>query len=213
MDEKKKLIITIVVTAVILLAFTGILIYQFSVLGVGPFKGVDSLLTKIEVEEKKLQGMKARLASELPVKQDEKKALEPLAEEAKQLLPEEIAPERLLKFINAKAELALVDLVAIDSAKVKAQGGFFGGGAAKPFDEIVYSMNIIGSLDELALFLNYMEMFELSGNEGESQKRFFEVKDIKIKADGSGLVEGGRHQIALKMSTYMKKSAPQNTGF
>ncbi|MHC4870309.1 MAG: hypothetical protein ACYTFY_00525 [Planctomycetota bacterium] len=214
MDEKKKLIITIVITSVLVTVFIGLLLYQFSILGVGPFTGDESLRTVIAKKEAELAGMKSRLATELPLKKAEKGKLEPLQKEANELLPVEIAPERLLKFINAKAELALVDLVSVDSEKVKAKVNVFGGGGGGPFQEIKYKMDIVGNLDELALFINYMEMFELVNESGNSQKRFFEVKDLVIKADKNGISEDGRHKIKLKMSTYMKKKkANKGPGF
>ncbi len=205
MEEKKKLVITIAITLFMVLLFTGILLYQFSVLGVTPMKGVKSLTTVIEKKEKELNALKARISVELPQRKMEMTKLQPLAKEANQLLPKSVTVEELLKFINSKAELALVDVTSIADKKVKPKTSMFGVASTKNFDEIEYTMNMTGTLDEIALFINYMEMFEIKGKSGNLEKRLFSVKDLKIKAAKSGLTEGGRHKVTMKMSTYVKK--------
>jgi hypothetical protein len=204
MEEKKKFIITISAVSTGVLVLLGVMLYQFSVLGVSFMKGPNSLTTKVDKVEKNIVRIEGRLEVELPAKKQEREDIRRNEGMAKQLLPTSIAPEKLLRFIHAKAELALIDLVAIKAVVTKkANTNPFAMGAKKEnWEEIVYKTKLLGTYDQLALFINYLEMFEIPGKDGKPVKRLFAVKDLKIKAEDDGIIEGGRHDITLDISTY-----------
>jgi hypothetical protein len=204
MEEKKKLLITIAVTAVLVLAFLGGVIYQMRSLGVSPLDHPASLRGQIRSLHKQSQQLEQRVKVELPAKRAERDSLLGMKELAAELLPRRIATEQINRFVREKADLALVAVTDFELSQPRRQRGAAGG----PAEEWEVDLELYGTYDQVALFVNYMENFELRGAnvgaEGQDNvvHRFFAVKSMNLIAQEEGMSTGGTHNVNLVLSTY-----------
>ncbi|MFW5856535.1 MAG: hypothetical protein ACOCX4_01545 [Planctomycetota bacterium] len=212
MEEKKKLIITAAIVGFVCLLLVGALAYQVHVLGEAPLAHEESLLAEIDRLETQKAGLEQRVNVELPARRQELESLKGLATLAGQLLPDEIRPEDLLRFVREKAEQALIGIHKSEIVQPRQRPGF-GQTATDPWEERVLKLELLGDYDSLGLFINYLETFEMAGPDGKPVRRFFAVKDLQIEAEDDGLVEDGEHEITLEVSTYRYKAAPAAAGF
>jgi Tfp pilus assembly protein PilO len=185
-----------------------------------PFKDTESIATKIDIISAKIVKEEQRKA-QIPAKEEELKKLTAQQDAANQLLPKESDPAQLVAFINAKAQEVGVDIGSLTpkAAKKKSSGGFRGriGGAAAgsgdKFEEWVYAIELNGSYDKIAMFINRMEEFEIVNGEGQREKRFFAVRDIDITADKLGVKEENvKHIAKVTMVTYRYKGGELAAG-
>lgn len=214
MDEKKKLAATIAVVAVVVLALVGLLAWQFRVLGVAPLDHPQSLNAQIKATEASYTALRQKLDVEMPAAVAKKEKLEGLRSEAEQLLPVGVASEELLEFVRAKADKSLVDLLSTREQFIAP--GRDPRSAGVPAQEIALKVTLDASFDELVSFINYLEMFEMPGDDGKPIQRFFAVKNIEVTAKDMGMVESNtpdaRHKVNLTLSTYKYKPPVQGRG-
>ncbi|MBN2713371.1 MAG: hypothetical protein JXR97_13205 [Planctomycetes bacterium] len=210
MNETKKLVITIVAVAILVLGLLGWTYVQMATIGQEPFKGEDSIAYKIDTTNVAI-GEAQKKIDQIEPKKEEYEKLLVVQDDANQLLPKKRDPAELLNYITQKAKEAKVDAQDVTPKKAKAKGssGFSGRGASSSgdkFEEWLYEMKVKGTYDEIATFINKMEEFEIREEGEEPRKRFFAVKEIKLKAQDSGLVEGdAKHTAELVMVTYRYK--------
>ncbi|MHC4886057.1 MAG: type 4a pilus biogenesis protein PilO [Planctomycetota bacterium] len=212
MDEQKKLVVTLVTMIGVAVVILGVLLYQMNTLGVPPLDGEESINAEIAKAETELKRLTKLSTQELPQAKKELEDLSGMEADARQLLPKVVLTEEVLKFINAKAEEARVEILGIDPTKVKKKSGGFRRGPAEPYEEKVYRMIVTGSYDQIALFVNYMEMFELSVDGQKPEKRFFKIRDIKLHSKELGLSETLSHVATLDVATYQYKEVKSRRG-
>ncbi|MDR1519329.1 MAG: type 4a pilus biogenesis protein PilO [Planctomycetota bacterium] len=161
-------------------------------------------------------------AKKIPAANESLKTVKADYDLATLVLPRENTPDQLVAAIRTKAEQAGVVLIKLVPSRVGATQGAGArapqrgrGAQAAAFEEWNFSLNIRGTYDQIASFVNHMEEFESSDpNVAGSEKRFFQVRDIDITADQGGLgffgVAGAgpstsprqRHECSLVMQTY-----------
>lgn len=215
MKEFQKLMITVGVFAVMMIGLLFWLYTQYSYIGYQPFDGdPESIRNRIAVLEQQIVGLDAEIAM-IPETEKQLAALKKDEAQAKQLLPKENDPAQLLAFINAKAEESEVRPQGITPKKVAAASGGRGrsraGATAEKFERWQYDMEIIGTYDQIATFINRMEEFEIVLDNGstERQKRFFAVESLSLEAVSDGMVQGEQeHTARLSMVTYRYTGAP-----
>ena len=183
------------------------------------FRALRAEIGKLEGE---LKSHQAKI-KKIPETEDKKKAIEPVSQEAAQLLPRVRNPIDLIGNIRQKATESGVLTSMIDPGTISAAGGGGKGGGFGPgqrskattgggFDEWSFKIDMEGTCDQIGMFVNKMEEFEVPGTEGRMEKRFFAVRSISITASKSGLTEGGpkaTHKCSLSMVTYRESSAPE----
>lgn len=208
MKETKKFLIIIGVFCFAILAMLGWLYMQMSKVGYKPFKNADSIYTKMEVLDQQIAELQMKI-DQIPAVKEELRKLEADQDEATQLLPKENDPAELLSFITTKADEVKVKPQRINPSRKTAGGGGGRGrgrGGAKQagkFEQWIYSMNIIGTYDQLATFINRMEEFVITRSDGSREKRFFAVENLNISSEKSGMVEGeAEHTAKITMVTY-----------
>ena len=230
MSEKNKLIITIVASVLVAIGIAVGIYFPMNEIGIRPFDGNPKNLRKeIEGLKKELDGFQAKI-KQIPDAEEKKRLLEPVSQEAAQLLPRERNPIDLIGAIRQKATEAGVITTVINPGKVAAvsaaKQGFGPGSRSKAapvgaaFDEWTFSLELEGTCDQIGLFVNKMEEFEVPGaTDGRMEKRFFVVRNISITASRNGLTEGvilvegkpmtATHKCSLSMVTYRDSSAPE----
>lgn len=202
MDERKKLIVTLAIMIGIAVVVFGILIYQMHNLGVSPLGGADSINAEIAKADLELNRLNVISKKDLPEAVKRLEELDSLKGDAAQLLPVKVLTEEVLRFINAKAEEAQVEILGVDPTKAKKASSGTGRTVSEPYEEKIYRMIVSGSYDQIALFINYMEMFELSAEGQKPEKRFFNIKDITLESQELGLSEDLNHVATLDIATY-----------
>ncbi len=134
---------------------------------------------------------------------------------ASRVLPRESSPDQLLAAIRTKAQQAGVfpnrltpSVVAAAAARPGQRGAAPVGGS---FETWRFSLSLEGNYDQIATFVNKMEEFDSpDAARTGSEKRFFEVKELSIVAQESGLINLGpqaadvpvQHKCNLTMQTY-----------
>ena len=131
---------------------------------------------------------------------------------ASRVLPRESSPDQLIAAIRTKAQQSGVVPTSLQPSIVQtAQRARKGGGGGGQFETWRFTLDVSGSYDQIAAFINRMEEFDSpDAARTGSEKRFFEVRDITIEAQDSGLANLGgevansplRHKCTLVMQTY-----------
>ena len=163
----------------------------------GDIRNLNREIQRLREEEAKIEPAKERLAK---IKEEYELAL--------RVLPSENSPDQLIAAIRTKAQqVGVVPNRLVPSA---ARGGSRRNVSA--FEEWSFSLTINGTYDEIASFINRMEEFESSDpSRTGSERRFFQVSDISIRAVNSGMgllgqvaPEGvkAKHECSLVMQTY-----------
>lgn len=145
----------------------------------------------------------------IPGTREQLEAIKIEHELATRVLPRESSPDQLLAAIRTKAESSNVQPVRL----VPTVGGAAarGRGGASSFETWSFTLEIKGSYDQIATFINRMEEFESADpSRVGSEKRFFRVTDIEINSELNGLAGlGGMlphevtgHSCLLTMQTY-----------
>lgn len=151
--------------------------------------------------------------AQIPGRREELAAVTADYELAATVLPRESGPDQLIAAIRTKARQAGVVPTRLQPSIVQAAAGrgAQGGGA---FEIWRFSLDVVGSFDQIAGFINRMEEFESPGAaraaRAGSERRFFEVRELTIDAQENGLANLGggaaanpvRHRAALVMQTY-----------
>lgn len=124
-----------------------------------------------------------------------KQKLEDLKKEyevALRVLPTESTQDQLIGAIRLMTQQSKVTLDRINPMPSRASVAAGGKGAPKLFDSWTASLELHGSYDQLATFVNKLEQFESSDPAtGNAQRRFFQVTDIDITSEDGGLAELG----------------------
>ena len=116
---------------------------------------------------------------------------------ARQVLPNKLPPQELVAAIMEKARqsgVTIRDVVPTPAPRRATGDGLF--------VPIPFRINLQGSYDQIASFINSMEEFERSGPEAEGLRRFFQVSELDIQATRYGLSLGEPHTARLSMTTY-----------
>lgn len=214
MGSRKQLTQIVAVLAVVFLGCAYFLYTQMSRAGDSwPFFNEPGTLTN---DINRINGEITRLQQEIAKIPAAEEALEKIRvdyELANRVLPRESSPDQLIAAIRLKAQQAGVIPDRL-TPEVVGQGQSRGRGPATNFEEWSFSLDIRGSFDQIATFVNRMEEFESSDpTRTGSEKRFFKVTNIDITAEDSGMAflippnapEGqGRngHRCSLVMSTF-----------
>ena len=211
MNENVKLGITIGAFAAVVLGLMLQLYRQMSYVGDDPFKNPTSVKAQIDTTQRAIEDAEAKIA-QLPDKRVELKKWQQEEKKAVQLLPSESTPDDLLRAIRKKAEEAGVKPRYIkpsrsDSGRpgfgapgMPGPGGGGGGGAKQ--EEWLFRIDLIGTYDQIAVFINKMEEFEIAAPSGQMEKRFFAVRELEISAPGNGVTEDGINRCKLTMQTF-----------
>ncbi len=211
MTERGKLLLTVGISIAVALAFCALLYLPMSKIGIWPFKSDSSLRAQQEKLSAEAAALTVKITKDLPAAKADLDKLRPMHETAVLILPQERRPEDLLGAINAKASEAGVTTVSLSPGAVTAMGTGATGGrqpagkkaaVAATHEEWSFKIEIAGTYDQIATFINKMENFETA--EG---KRFFAVRDFAIEAASKGLTEDGRHKCNLNMVTYRYAAA------
>jgi hypothetical protein len=205
MEEKKKALVTLAVMAGVALILVGVQVYLMSQLGVAPLDGEESLKTKIKGMESEKSRLEKIQEVTLPQKEEELDKLMSVSADAIELLPDEVKPEQVMEFIIAKAFEAQVNLLDYSEAKKRRAFSAFGRGPSNPWEEIKFELILSGTYDQLALFINYIEIFEMQGPEGKPISRFFAVENPEIEVRQKGVHETGFHEMKVEIVTYKFK--------
>ncbi|MCX7934021.1 MAG: type 4a pilus biogenesis protein PilO [Planctomycetota bacterium] len=210
MNERTKLLLTIGISIALALALCALLYLPMSKIGIWPFMSETSLRAQQAKLAAEASALREKINRDLPQAKAELEKLRPMYETAVLILPQERRPEDLLGAINAKASEAGVTTISLSPGAVTAKGGAAEGRqiagkkavAAATHEEWSFKIELLGTYDQIATFINKMENFETA--EG---KRFFAVSDFSIEADNKGLTEEGRHKCSLSMVTYRYAAA------
>lgn len=170
-----------------------------------------SLTAKIktlETEVGRLRGEKMKIE---PAREELKKVAVDY-ELASHVLPRESSPDHLIAAIRTKAEQSGVTPSSLTPSVVAQRAGGRGAAAGGgSFETWRFSLILTGSYDQIATFVNKMEEFDSpDAARTGSEKRFFEVREISITAQDSGMANLGpdavfgpvRHQCTMVMQTY-----------
>lgn len=140
----------------------------------------------------------AQLVKEVAKIPEAKKQLEVLQVEydlAIRVLPKENSPDQLVGAIRTKAEQAGVKPISLKPSTSGRAGGGARKGSSGPFEEWSFGLDIYGTYDQIATFINKMEEFESTdSSQVGSEKRFFRLQDIEITASENGL--GNLHPLS-----------------
>ena len=196
MKEGVKLGITIAAFVVITLGLLVWLYFQVAYIGWEPFKGEESLARQMEKLDARMQVAQEKIA-EIPEKEAEMRRLSDADRSARQLLPRKRHTDELLQAIERKAKESGVLPIAMRPERARGQGM-----AAGDYEEMSFSIEILGTYDQIGTFVNKMEEFEIRGEDNRLEKRFFAVKDIDLEAQEDGLNRHGILKCSLIMQTY-----------
>lgn len=151
--------------------------------------------------------------AKIPAAEERLKAVNEEYELASRVLPRESSPDQLIAAIHTKAQQSGVIPTSLSPSVAKGgpqpQGGR--GQGSNAFETWRFTLNLTGSYDQLATFINRMEEFDSpDAARTGSEKRFFEVRDITITSEENGLAnltpEGAgkpvEHKCVVVMQTY-----------
>lgn len=208
---KKQLAMILGVLAVVLIGALVFLYYQVKEAGdMWPHENAPGSLT---FENGRLRNEIASLQQEVAKIPDAKERLEVIQVEydlATRVLPRESSPDQLIAAIRTKAEHSGVKPNRLTPNVGRGGGGRRGGGS-QAFEEWSFTLEITGSYDKIATFVNNMEEFSSSdASRTGSEKRFFQVSSIDITSEQMGMAGlGGSspesvlgHRCTLVMQTY-----------
>lgn len=206
MNEKTKFLVTLgAIFGILLLMLVGFY-FQLARYGWGPFigkynpKGKNSLQAEIAELNKRMQKADADIAQIVPL-QDAIKAMEPDKKVAEQLLPNVITADQIADAIREKAKSSGVFPKRVNARKPSGGGRF--GGVSEDFEEWDYSIEVTGTYNQIGTFINKMEEFEVAGEGGKMQRRFFAVKEVDVKPGSSAtLFDGAEHKCSIVMLTF-----------
>ena len=191
MNESQKLMITIGVFSGVSLILLVWLFITVRAIGYEPFRHEESLREKIDIAQQKENALKTENTVKRAQVKEELDRLEKDRDFVNQLLPREHKPEELVDFITKKAIKTDVNLMRIVPKKEKKRSRRRGG-SADPYEEWIYNMEIVGTYDQIAAFINEMEEFLIKDEStGATETRYFDVKKLDIEAEEDGLVESG----------------------
>jgi Tfp pilus assembly protein PilO len=214
MNSNKQLTKIIGVMAVL---FLGGMVYLYLLIEeAGDFWPHENAPGSLTSDIAKIEAEIQRLRVEVMKIPDAKETLEALKVEydlAVRVLPRESSPDQLIAAIRTKAQQAGV---TPDKLVPSVGGGAGGRRAAQSgnFEVWSFSLDIRGSYDQIATFVNRMEEFESNDpTRMGSEKRFFQVNSIDITAEANGMSRLGGvgsavadtsvgHKAALVMQTY-----------
>ncbi len=196
MKESLKLGITIGVFAVLLLGCLVGLYFQVSYIGYEPFKGKESIAQQMDDLQARLDEAQSRI-EQIPEKKKKLKELEIVAKSANQLLPSKRTSDDLLRAIWKKAEESGVVPRSVEPGRATRNSQSEG-----DYEPLAFTIAIDGPYDNIALFINRMEEFEVAGKNGQLEKRFFAVRKISIKNRSSKLSENGIQTCTMTMETF-----------
>lgn len=213
MGGRKRLIRILSGAGVVLLGGLTYLFFQVREAGdLWPYDNEPGTLTRavsdLENEVRRLEAERAKI----PAAREELERITVEYDLATRVLPRQSSPDQLLAAIRIKAVQAGVvpDRVTPNAIAPRQQGARRAGEGA--FEEWSFSLSIKGSYDQIATFVNRMEEFESTDSARiNSEKWFFQVKEIDITAEDNGLANLGggqvaanaiRHQCNLIMQTY-----------
>ncbi len=176
-----------------------------------------TLTQRLEALDNEVRQLQQQVA-QIPVRREILEKLKVEYELASRVLPRESAPDQLLNAIRTKAQQAGVfpnrlTPSVVASAAPRATPGARGArpAAGGTFETWRFSLTLDGNYDQIATFVNKMEEFDSpDAARTGSEKRFFEVKEISITGQESGLANLGpqaadnpiQHKCNLVMQTY-----------
>ncbi len=173
-----------------------------------------TLTQQLESLDNEVQGLRIQVA-QIPGRQDILEALKVEYEYGSRILPRESSPDQLIAAIRTKAQQSGITPNRLQPSIVRGQPAQTGragqGGQGANFEIWRFSLNLQGDYDQIATFINRMEEFDSPDAERTgSEKRFFEVREIDIKAQDQGLANLGadtggapvQHACSLIMQTY-----------
>ena len=117
---------------------------------------------------------------------------------ARQVLPNEYRVFELSEAIGEKAKQTGVNVRSVRRVTPTRRAGTDSG----YFEQISFEIQMVGSYDQIARFVNSMEEFERSGPDTEGLRRFFKVLSLEITAARSGLSLTEPHTARLNMATF-----------
>lgn len=205
---KKQLAIVLVIMAVVLIGALVFLYYQIKRAGdMWPHENkIGTLANTISKLETEIHALNQDVAK-IPAAKEELEAYRIEYELAGRVLPRESTPDQLLAAIRTKAEQAGITPNRI----MPKSGGSGGKRGSSSFEEWSFTLDLVGSYDQIAAFVNRMEEFESAdATRTGSEKRFFKISSIAINAEDNGLAAlGGSppesvkgHKCVLVMQTY-----------
>lgn len=175
-----------------------------------------SLTQQVNQLDRDVQNLKAEVAK-IPAMEERLAKVRIDFELASRVLPRESSPDQLIAAIRTKAQQAgvapssLRPSVSRAAARRSTRNARGGGGPSGSFETWTFSLTLQGSYDQIASFVNRMEEFDSAdAAQTGSEKRFFELIDIDISAEQSGLANlgpnsGGNpimHNCNITMRTY-----------
>lgn len=210
---KKQLAMILGVLAVVLI---GAVIYLYTLVkeagDMWPYENEPGTITnRIQRLQKEVADLKAEIAK-IPAAKERLEAIRVEYDLAARVLPRESSPDQLLAAIRMKAGQTHVTPSKL-TPRISSRGSSPGrrGGGGSGFEEWSFTLELTGTYDQIATFVNKMEEFE-SGDPSRtgSEKRFFKVSSINITAEKNGLAAlgGARpeniigHKCTLVMQTY-----------
>lgn len=172
-----------------------------------PLEGTSgSLVERIAQRRAAIDRLRA-LEAQIPERRKRLEAITVEYDLAARVLPRESGPDQLIAAIRTKAQQSGVTPTSLRPSIVRASGR----DAVQTFETWRFSLAVTGSYDQIGAFINRMEEFDSAEAERVgSEKRFFEVRDISIRAQDNGLANLGggaaadpvRHSCSLVMQTY-----------
>lgn len=214
MGSKKQLT---TILAVVGAAVIGGLVYLYMLIGQAGdrwprHREAGSLTSEVESLTREIQRLRTEVAK-IPDAHAQLEAIKIEYELALRVLPKESSPDQLLAAIRTKAQQAGVVPDRVVPAVQRGQTGARRGAPTGAFEEWRFTVDIRGTYDQIASFVNRMEEFESSdATTAGSERRFFQVSDISITAEESGMalfppnfvaVEANRgHKCTLIMQTF-----------
>lgn len=159
-------------------------------------------LTQINTQlEREVQNLRLEVAK-IPEAEEQLAQIMVDFDLATRVLPRESSPDQLIAAIRTKAQQAGVAPSNLQPSIAKGRG---------PFEVWRFALNLQGSYDQIANFVNRMEEFDSAdASQTGSEKRFFELISINMSSQQNGLANlgpgSGRnpilHSCTLTMQTY-----------
>ena len=187
---------------VMVLLVVGLLVlwwFQAKQLGDWPHEAErTSLKAKKATLERSIAGLEVRLEIR-PILEE----LEPILREedrmARQVLPSNFFDHELSEAIAEKAKQT-----GVMTQSVRRTGGSGRRNTTDNgnFETIGFEINLQGTFDQIAMFINSMEEFERSGPDTEGLRRFFKVTNLEITSSKRGLSLTDSHVGRLSMATF-----------
>ncbi|MCD7896092.1 MAG: type 4a pilus biogenesis protein PilO [Planctomycetaceae bacterium] len=196
-----------ILLGVIIVAFTVYLYMLVSEAGdMWPaYRKPGTLAQQLDALDNEVTGLRVQVA-QIPGRQEILEKLKVEYEYGARILPCESTPDQLIAAIRTKAQQSGITPNRLQPSVASGQAG-----QGANFEVWRFSLNLLGDYDQIATFINRMEEFDSPDAERTgSEKRFFEVREISIKAQDQGLANLGsgsggapvQHACNLIMQTY-----------